>query len=127
MTTASKSKIQFLLFSVETRRNYCCYYLPNRHFEDVRCSGIFLLCFQDAEEDAGTSLNSTSDADNQEKDDDKDSKKKKNRCATCRKKVGLTGESPQLIPTSLPLYFAIRFILISFFLRFHPLILFCYL
>lgn len=27
----------------------------------------------------------------EEKDSDKDSKKKKNRCATCRKKVGLTG------------------------------------
>lgn len=27
-----------------------------------------------------------------DKDSDKDAKKKKNRCATCRKKVGLTGK-----------------------------------
>ncbi|KAJ8919221.1 hypothetical protein NQ315_012209, partial [Exocentrus adspersus] len=33
-----------------------------------------------------------SDAGNEDKDGDKDAKKKKNRCATCRKKVGLTGE-----------------------------------
>lgn len=32
-----------------------------------------------------------------DKEGDKDSKKKKNRCATCRKKVGLTGKSPFLI------------------------------
>ncbi|CAH0559322.1 unnamed protein product [Brassicogethes aeneus] len=31
------------------------------------------------------------DAGNDDKDSDKDAKKKKNRCATCRKKVGLTG------------------------------------
>jgi AN1-type zinc finger protein 5/6 len=35
---------------------------------------------------------STSNQDDQDKDDDKDAKKKKNRCVTCRKKVGLTGE-----------------------------------
>ncbi|KFB41321.1 AGAP003649-PA-like protein [Anopheles sinensis] len=40
----------------------------------------------------GGHSNSSSIADNDEKDGDKDdSKKKKNRCATCRKKVGLTG------------------------------------
>jgi len=44
-------------------------------------------------EDCSTSENagpSISD-DNDDKDGDKDSKKKKNRCAVCRKKVGLTG------------------------------------
>uniref|UniRef100_A0AAG5CPU8 AN1-type domain-containing protein n=1 Tax=Anopheles atroparvus TaxID=41427 RepID=A0AAG5CPU8_ANOAO len=40
----------------------------------------------------GGHSNNSSIADNDEKDGDKDdSKKKKNRCATCRKKVGLTG------------------------------------
>lgn len=33
----------------------------------------------------------------QDNKDDKDAKKKKNRCATCRKKVGLTGELVQLL------------------------------
>lgn len=36
---------------------------------------------------------STQDDFSDGKDSDKDSKKKKNRCANCRKKVGLTGES----------------------------------
>ncbi|KAJ6638794.1 AN1-type zinc finger protein 6 [Pseudolycoriella hygida] len=38
-------------------------------------------------ENAGPSISD----DNDDKDGDKDSKKKKNRCAVCRKKVGLTG------------------------------------
>lgn len=38
---------------------------------------------------SGSSSNNSADGD--DKDGDKDSKKKKNRCATCRKKVGLTG------------------------------------
>ncbi|XP_022919606.1 AN1-type zinc finger protein 6 isoform X1 [Onthophagus taurus] len=40
-----------------------------------------------------TSLDATggNSSDNGDKDGDKDAKKKKNRCATCRKKVGLTG------------------------------------
>ncbi|XP_048516920.1 AN1-type zinc finger protein 6 isoform X1 [Dendroctonus ponderosae] len=38
---------------------------------------------------SGSSDTTTSGLD--EKDSDKDAKKKKNRCATCRKKVGLTG------------------------------------
>lgn len=39
---------------------------------------------------SGSSSNNSADGD--DKDGDKDSKKKKNRCATCRKKVGLTGK-----------------------------------
>uniref|UniRef100_A0A182TF03 AN1-type domain-containing protein n=1 Tax=Anopheles melas TaxID=34690 RepID=A0A182TF03_9DIPT len=40
----------------------------------------------------GGHSNNSSIADNEDKDGDKeDAKKKKNRCATCRKKVGLTG------------------------------------
>uniref|UniRef100_A0AAR5QGZ3 AN1-type domain-containing protein n=1 Tax=Dendroctonus ponderosae TaxID=77166 RepID=A0AAR5QGZ3_DENPD len=39
---------------------------------------------------SGSSDTTTSGLD--EKDSDKDAKKKKNRCATCRKKVGLTGK-----------------------------------
>ncbi|KAK9692669.1 AN1-like Zinc finger [Popillia japonica] len=38
-----------------------------------------------------TADTSVTDADNSDKEGDKDAKKKKNRCATCRKKVGLTG------------------------------------
>lgn len=48
-------------------------------------------------EDCSTSENagpSISD-DNDDKEGDKDSKKKKNRCAVCRKKVGLTGKYKQ--------------------------------
>lgn len=45
--------------------------------------------------DEGTSASNSADVSAEEgsndKDGDKDSKKKKNRCATCRKKVGLTG------------------------------------
>ncbi|XP_061504103.1 AN1-type zinc finger protein 6 isoform X2 [Anopheles gambiae] len=41
----------------------------------------------------GGHSNNSSIADNEDKDGDKeDAKKKKNRCATCRKKVGLTGK-----------------------------------
>lgn len=43
------------------------------------------------DEDASCSGSSNNSADGDDKDGDKDSKKKKNRCATCRKKVGLTG------------------------------------
>lgn len=39
---------------------------------------------------SGSSDTTTSGFD--DKDSDKDAKKKKNRCATCRKKVGLTGK-----------------------------------
>uniref|UniRef100_A0A2M3YXT8 Zinc finger protein n=1 Tax=Anopheles braziliensis TaxID=58242 RepID=A0A2M3YXT8_9DIPT len=39
----------------------------------------------------GGNSNNSSIADNDDKDGDKDGKKKKNRCVTCRKKVGLTG------------------------------------
>lgn len=35
---------------------------------------------------------STIENDDEDKGDDKDAKKKKNRCAICRKKVGLTGK-----------------------------------
>lgn len=45
--------------------------------------------------EAAAAVASTGDADtsncSEDKDGDKDAKKKKNRCATCRKKVGLTG------------------------------------
>lgn len=34
---------------------------------------------------------------NQDDDGDKDAKKKKNRCVTCRKKVGLTGETKNFV------------------------------
>lgn len=45
-----------------------------------------------SEEDQGASNNGENGPDSGSNDkDDKDSKKKKNRCATCRKKVGLTG------------------------------------
>ena len=40
---------------------------------------------------SGSSVNDPDDSFS-DKDGDKDAKKKKNRCATCRKKVGLTGE-----------------------------------
>lgn len=50
-----------------------------------------MILFQVVEDGASTSANTTSESESQEKDDDKDSKKKKNRCAVCRKKVGLTG------------------------------------
>ncbi|XP_037951938.1 AN1-type zinc finger protein 6 [Teleopsis dalmanni] len=40
---------------------------------------------------ASTSIPAPTANDDKDKDDDKDSKKKKNRCAECRKKVGLTG------------------------------------
>lgn len=47
---------------------------------------------------AGTSGTSTgaSDTDPDDKDPSKD-KKKKNRCAVCRKKVGLTGKKTKII------------------------------
>uniref|UniRef100_A0A182P419 Uncharacterized protein n=1 Tax=Anopheles epiroticus TaxID=199890 RepID=A0A182P419_9DIPT len=48
----------------------------------------------------GGHSNNSSIADNEDKDGDKeDAKKKKNRCATCRKKVGLTVPYTGLIPT----------------------------
>ncbi|XP_067617604.1 uncharacterized protein drn isoform X1 [Eurosta solidaginis] len=40
---------------------------------------------------AGPSTSSESAEDDKDKEEDKDAKKKKNRCAECRKKVGLTG------------------------------------
>lgn len=40
---------------------------------------------------AGPSTSTQPAEDDKDKEDDKDSKKKKNRCAECRKKVGLTG------------------------------------
>lgn len=55
---------------------------------------FFLILQKFLGEDCSTSENagpSISD-DNDDKDGDKDSKKKKNRCAVCRKKVGLTGK-----------------------------------
>ncbi|KAL0881529.1 hypothetical protein ABMA27_001376 [Loxostege sticticalis] len=56
--------------------------------------GLCSVCFKKLEEEsgAGTSGTSTgtSDTDADDKDPSKD-KKKKNRCAVCRKKVGLTG------------------------------------
>ncbi|XP_058452980.1 AN1-type zinc finger protein 6 [Malaya genurostris] len=42
------------------------------------------------DDDSGASSSNNSDA-SDDKDGDKDGKKKKNRCVTCRKKVGLTG------------------------------------
>lgn len=41
---------------------------------------------------AGPSTSSQTAEDDKDKEEDKDAKKKKNRCAECRKKVGLTGE-----------------------------------
>ena len=41
---------------------------------------------------AGPSTSTQPAEDDKDKEDDKDSKKKKNRCAECRKKVGLTGK-----------------------------------
>lgn len=51
---------------------------------------------QDIDDDCGASCsdgssNNSTIADSDDKDGDKDGKKKKNRCVTCRKKVGLTG------------------------------------
>uniref|UniRef100_U5EP62 Zinc finger protein n=1 Tax=Corethrella appendiculata TaxID=1370023 RepID=U5EP62_9DIPT len=47
------------------------------------------------DDDSGTSscsgANSVNNDNDEDKDGDKDGKKKKNRCASCRKKVGLTG------------------------------------
>lgn len=40
---------------------------------------------------AAAAASAEADGGNEDKDVDKDAKKKKNRCATCRKKVGLTG------------------------------------
>ncbi|XP_053669897.1 AN1-type zinc finger protein 6 [Anopheles nili] len=55
------------------------------------CSDKDKICTDDSGSLGGHSNNS-SIADNDDKDGDKeDAKKKKNRCATCRKKVGLTG------------------------------------
>lgn len=45
----------------------------------------------DDESEASCSGSSNNSADGDDKEGDKDSKKKKNRCVTCRKKVGLTG------------------------------------
>lgn len=51
--------------------------------------------FQSEGEAAGSSIaadNSQDLDESQDNKDDKDVKKKKNRCAMCRKKVGLTGD-----------------------------------
>lgn len=54
---------------------------------------MFFLCvFQAIEEAAAASSDSAINDVPNDKDNDKDAKKKKNRCATCRKKVGLTGK-----------------------------------
>lgn len=42
---------------------------------------------------ASASAGPSNNDDQDDKDGDKDAKKKKNRCAVCRKKVGLTGNS----------------------------------
>ena len=88
------------------------------------CINIFLLMLQDSwnfinsavsfcelqkindENSAKTSSESSTSAgpststqpadDDKDKEDDKDAKKKKNRCAECRKKVGLTGVYEQM-------------------------------
>lgn len=41
---------------------------------------------------AGPSTSTNNDQEEEDKEEDKDAKKKKNRCAVCRKKVGLTGK-----------------------------------
>lgn len=59
---------------------------------------------QKLEEDSGPGTSGastgTSDTDADDKDPSKD-KKKKNRCAVCRKKVGLTGKENSTIDISL--------------------------
>lgn len=55
---------------------------------------LFALFQKFLPEDSATSESagpSISDEQDDKESDDKDSKKKKNRCAVCRKKVGLTG------------------------------------
>lgn len=42
-------------------------------------------------------VSSPANSDSNDKDGDKDAKKKKNRCATCKKKVGLTGNNSLLL------------------------------
>lgn len=54
------------------------------------------MCLSQAEDKNGDASGSSSsaasvDLDGDDKDDGKDGKKKKNRCVSCRKKVGLTG------------------------------------
>jgi len=63
--------------SVETKRNFFPFHSQKFLGEDCSTS-----------ENAGPSISD----DNDDKEGDKDSKKKKNRCAVCRKKVGLTGK-----------------------------------
>lgn len=67
-----------------------------RTFDIVNVILIFFLLMQAVEE--GTSSSSNAEANlsdlegsSSDKDGDKDFRKKKNRCAVCRKKVGLTG------------------------------------
>ena len=50
------------------------------------------LPVDDKENAAGPSASSTSNG-QEDKDGEKDAKKTKNRCAVCRKKVGLTGNN----------------------------------
>ncbi|GJQ82050.1 hypothetical protein Trydic_g6924 [Trypoxylus dichotomus] len=70
----------------------------NEATDESHLKGETKDCFDNSENaiEEGASANaaadtSATDADNTDKDGDKDAKKKKNRCATCRKKVGLTG------------------------------------
>lgn len=60
---------------------------------DFVCSLLLRLFLQKDSEGAecSTTVSVPSAEEDEQKDGDKDSKKKKNRCAVCRKKVGLTG------------------------------------
>lgn len=76
--------------------------VPEQFFVQWSLFIIYLYgMFQKVEEEelagaSGGSAGTGSDNDADDKEPGKD-KKKKNRCAVCRKKVGLTGKSPLLL------------------------------
>lgn len=75
-------------------------YLPNQvvcnKSQQIEKIDFYIVSQSVEEAAAGPNLSDVANPESdqgEEKDADKDAKKKKNRCATCRKKVGLTGMS----------------------------------
>lgn len=87
----------------------CCYKFLFIKRNNVYCKITSLHCFQSADGEGavgggGSSAESSvssGDVDDsfEGKDSDKEGKKKKNRCAVCRKKVGLTGACHISLPS----------------------------